>query len=233
MSTNRTSISCGSNWRTSKRVVNTGRPWISLDTNFSDPVGFGDADRRKSDEIGFSVSMSRCIRSSSLLQSVLQRSCWISERILLCRSKRVMSSLSTGISMDIMVEKNESGTPEKTKREWEEGRKMRGWEVMRVLWSREGWNDNTTRKWGIRNILKENSTYINDSREKPLLSLTQLWTLHPFLVTACLRLRRRELSRYVSHEGESICSGDTPTEKKDRVKQREKENMINMILVEG
>ena len=36
----------------------------------------------------------------------------------------------------------------------------------------------------IKNILKENSTYIKDSWEKPLLSLTQSWTLHLFLVTA-------------------------------------------------
>ena len=49
-----------------------------------------------------------------------------------------------------------------------------------LLWSRGGWNDNTTRKWVIKNILKENSTFINGSWEKPLLSLTQSWKLHPF-----------------------------------------------------
>ena len=73
-----------------------------------------------------------------------------------------------------------------------------------------GSNDNTTRKCVIRNILKENSTYINDSWEKPLLGLTQSWIL-PFLVTAPPRLYRRERSRYMSHEGESMCRGDTPT----------------------
>ena len=31
-----------------------------------------------------------------------------------------------------------------------------------VLWLRGGWNDNTTQKREIRNILKGNSTYIND-----------------------------------------------------------------------
>ena len=53
-----------------------------------------------------------------------------------------------------------------------------------ILWSLGGSNDNTTtRKWVIRIILKENSTYINDNWEKPLLSLTQSW-IWPFLVTA-------------------------------------------------
>ena len=53
-----------------------------------------------------------------------------------------------------------------------------------LLWSRGGLNDDTTRKWVIRNLLKENSTFMNDSWEKPLLSLTQSWILHPYLVTA-------------------------------------------------
>ena len=34
-----------------------------------------------------------------------------------------------------------------------------------------------------KNILKENSLYIKDSWEKPLLSLTQSWALHLFLET--------------------------------------------------
>ena len=51
-----------------------------------------------------------------------------------------------------------------------------------LLWSRGGSNDNTTCKWVIRNILKENSRYINDSWAKPHLSLTQSGIL-PFLVT--------------------------------------------------
>ena len=80
-----------------------------------------------------------------------------------------------------------------------------------LLWSTRGWNDNMNRKWVIKNILKENSTYINNSWEKPFLSLTQSWTLHPFLVTVHPRLCRRELRRYVSYEGKSICRGDTPT----------------------
>ena len=50
------------------------------------------------------------------------------------------------------------------------------------FWSRGGSNDYTTRKWMIRNILKENSTFINDSWAKPLLSLTKSLIL-PFLVT--------------------------------------------------
>ena len=83
---------------------------------------------------------------------------------------------------------------------------------MNLFLSRGGSNDNMIRKWVIKNILKENSTYRSDGREKPLLSLTQSGTLHPFLVRAHLRLCRRELSRYMSHEGESICRGDTPTE---------------------
>ena len=73
-----------------------------------------------------------------------------------------------------------------------------------LLWSRGGSNDNTTQKWVIRNIFKENDTYINDSWEKPLLSLTQTW-----LVTA--RRVCCELSRYISHEGEFICRGYTST----------------------
>ena len=52
-----------------------------------------------------------------------------------------------------------------------------------LFWWRGGSNDNTTRKWVIRNILKENCTYINDIWEKPLHSLTQSWIL-PLLVTA-------------------------------------------------
>ena len=80
-----------------------------------------------------------------------------------------------------------------------------------ILWSRGGSNDNTTREWVIRNILKENSTYTNDSWEKPLLSLTQSWILTSVLGDGSPRLRRRELSRYISHEGESISRGDTPT----------------------
>ena len=63
--------------------------------------------------------------------------------------------------------------------------------TMCMLWSREGSNDSKTRKWVIGNILKENSTYNNDSWEKPLLSLTQLW-IWLFLLKA-----RRELSRYI------------------------------------
>ena len=82
---------------------------------------------------------------------------------------------------------------------------------MVVLWSRGGSNDYTTRKWMIRNILKENSTYINDSWEKPLLSLTQSWILTSVLGDGPAKLRRRELSRYMSHEGEFICRGNTPT----------------------
>ena len=52
-----------------------------------------------------------------------------------------------------------------------------------LLWLRGGSSDNTTRKWVIRNILKENCTCINDSWEKYLLSSIQSWIL-PFLVTA-------------------------------------------------
>ena len=35
--------------------------------------------------------------------------------------------------------------------------------VRQLLWSRGGLNDNTTRIWEIRNILKENCAYIDDS----------------------------------------------------------------------
>ena len=71
-----------------------------------------------------------------------------------------------------------------------------------MLWSRGGWIDSTTRKWVVKNILKENSTYIKDNWEKPLLSLTHFWISHLFLVTA---------HRDCTNEGESICRGDTTT----------------------
>ena len=69
-------------------------------------------------------------------------------------------------------------------------------------------NDNTTRKWVIRNILKENSTYINDSWEKPLLSLTQSWIL-PFLVTACQDCAEESLAS-ICHMRASPSVGETP-----------------------
>ena len=69
----------------------------------------------------------------------------------------------------------------------------------------------------IENILKENITYTNDSWEKPLHSLT---ISLPLSVTAHRdstetetllrlrpRLRRRELSRYMSQEDKSIYRG--------------------------
>ena len=55
--------------------------------------------------------------------------------------------------------------------------------ICTMLWSRGGSNDKSTRKWVIRNILKENSTSINDTGEKPIFSLIQSWIL-AFLVTA-------------------------------------------------
>ena len=82
-----------------------------------------------------------------------------------------------------------------------------------VSWSKRGSNDNTTRKWVIRNILKENRTYINDSWEKLLLSLTQSQYYRSWwrLAETDPRLGRRELSRYMSHEGQSISWGHIPT----------------------
>ena len=43
---------------------------------------------------------------------------------------------------------------------------------IKVLWSRGGSNDDTTQKYAIRNVLKANNTYTNDSWEKPFPSLT-------------------------------------------------------------
>ena len=77
-----------------------------------------------------------------------------------------------------------------------------------LLWSRGGSNDNTTRKWVIRNIVKENSTYINDSREKPLLSLTQSWIL-PFLVTDRRDCAEESLAG-ICHMRASPSVGETP-----------------------
>ena len=76
-----------------------------------------------------------------------------------------------------------------------------------LLWSRGGWNDDTTQECGIRNILIQNSTYIKDSwRETP----PQLNTIMNITVLGdgSLSLRRRELSRYMSHQGMSICRVD-------------------------
>ena len=83
--------------------------------------------------------------------------------------------------------------------------------IMIVLWSRGGSNDDTTRKCVIRNILKLNSTYINDSWEKPPPQLNTIMNI-TVLGDGSLRLCRRELSQYMSHEGEFICRGDTPTD---------------------
>ena len=67
-----------------------------------------------------------------------------------------------------------------------------------VLWSRGGSNDNTTRKCVIRNILKENSTCINDNWEKPPLQLNTIMYI-TVLGESSMRLRRRELeSVYVT-----------------------------------
>ena len=76
-----------------------------------------------------------------------------------------------------------------------------------LLWSRGDWNDNTTRKWVIKNILKENSTYINDTSPQ----LNKIMNITPILGDGSPRLHRRELNRYVSHEDMSIGRGYTPT----------------------
>ena len=78
-----------------------------------------------------------------------------------------------------------------------------------VLWSRGGWNDNTTQKWVIKNILKENSAYINDSWEKPLYSLTGMWTLYPFLVMARRDCAEESLVG-MCHTRASPSVGETP-----------------------
>ena len=72
--------------------------------------------------------------------------------------------------------------------------------------------DMITRKWVIRNILKENSTYINDSWEKPLLSLTQLWTLHRFLVTASRDCTEESLAGMCPMRASSSV-GETPQQR--------------------
>ena len=84
-----------------------------------------------------------------------------------------------------------------------------------LLWSRGGSNDNTTRKWGIRNILKENSTWVNDSWENPP---TQLNTIMNINVHSWWRLRdcAEESLAGICHMTASASLGETPQHKVSR-----------------